>query len=1022
MATMDPRLLLECFAATLSPDQNTRRQAEAQLRQAETKLGFLGASLDILSSNEVQPGVKTATAVFFKNRIVRHWQRYADDNASVDNDEKPIIRERLLSTLVQADHHLRRQLVPVLATIVKADYPEKWPNLLDQALQLLYAQNLDSAYTGLLCFAQVCASFRWLTNEDRRALDPIIVTHFPTLLQVASSLLNEESAAAGEMAVLLLKCYKYVTYHDLPEPLQTPDNITSWGKLHVEVIQKELPKYVLDLDESERRLHPWVKAKKWAYANLYRLFSRYASQSLSRRFEYQGFLHFFSENFIPQLLQLYLHQVDQWCSKQLWISDECLFNIIYFMENCVTQKLTWPLIKPHFELLVSHFIFPLLCPTDSILEQFEDDPEDYIHTKLDIYDDNNAPDLAAITLLITLTTKKKKTTLDPISQFTLGVLNQYTDPNNLSLEDAKKLEGGMRLLGSLFINYTSPKSPYYPQMEQCLSRFILPHFNSKYPFIKARACEIASKFSDVPIVDEANIAGLYRGILSSFEDPALPVQLEAALALQSFVKLPQFQEALGSVVVSTMQKLLTLSNTIDAEAISAVMQELVEVFSEQLQPFGIDLMANLVQQFMRLAKELNDAANADIGDADGEFEDFTDKQMAALGLLNTMITVLLSFESSADIVYKLEECYAPVVEFVLSNDMEDFFREVSELIENSTFLVRNISPVAWGLFGQLSQALSRGIAVLYLEDIMPSLNNYLVYGHETIKTQPAYVQAFLTLFEHVFSSDDATSSEYVLGAEIGQKLLLALGPSSGAVLEKMLTVVINTLVNANEFTSSFSISMCNVIIAGLVYHCSTTLAILTKGNFILPFFNLWFSYVPKLKRVFDLKLSCLGLLSLVNLSAADMNALQITTLAPKFGSSLATIMDKLPTAMRDLEKKRKEFESAVDNDNEGAIYEGEGEWEDDEEDGAQTDDYLEFLTQEAEKLKQNGFYDGDDDDEELQEDPLANDVLDGVNVFSTLREVVLQCQSSDAEKYQMIFGTMTGDEQAVIKDVIDLMA
>lgn len=1021
---MDVNALYLTFSESLSPNQQVRQQAEQTLRRAESSIGFLGACLDILSTDGVDLAVKKAAAVFFKNRVVRFWNRdEASDEGKIDNDERPIIRDRILATLVTVNHQLRNQLIPVLSTIIVGDYPKKWPTLVDSAVQLLYANNLDSAYTGLLCFAEICRTYRWVTNEERKDLDQLINSHFPILLSVSDTLLKENSPDAGEMTKLLLKAYKFSTYHDLPEPLQTQEAITSWMTFHVNVIQKELPKYVIDtMEDSERNLDPWVKCKKWAYANLYRLFTRYASHSLSKKFSYSQFNDFFNENFVPQLLNLYFNQIDQWCNKKLWLSDESLYYLINFLENAITQKKTWPFIKPHFELLVSHFVFPLLCPSDDTLDRFENDPQEYIHTNLDIYDEASSPDLAAIALLITLTTKKKKTTLEPILQFAYNSLTELKNTASTDIESAKKLEGAMRLIGSISDNFTKESSPYYAQMEGFLANLIFPHFNSPFGFIKARTCEVASKFADIEFKDETNLGVLFRGVLSSFESEHLPVQLEAALALQNFIKVPQFQEALGAVILPTMQRLLTLSNTIDSDAISGVMQEMVEVFSEQLQPFGVELIGNLVEQFLRLAKEMNDAANIDVDNFDGGYDDLTDKQMAALGLLNTMITVLLSFESSVEVVYKLEETFAPAVEYVLRNNIEDFFKEVSELIENSTFLVRKISPVCWKLFEILIPSIKGGIALLYLEDWMPALNNYLAYGAQEIKANPNYSGAIFDLFKFIMISEDSSVNDYAYAGEIAQKLILALEHSSNIYIGEILQLVADNLINSEEMINLYAINMIDTIVSALFYNPVETLKLLESKNFLLMFFKVWFQYIPKLTRVYDLKLSTLGILSFINIPSNELAAFHVNEIIPEVGLVLANLIEKLPKAIQDLEKRRKDYDADIDGAGEFEYGDDDDQWEnedaDEDADAAAQDDYLEFLNAEAAKLKSSGFY--DDDEEDVVEDPLASTILDDLNVFAAFKEGILSVQSGDLQKYQAIFQKLDAEQQTTINDVIQL--
>ena len=53
------------------------------------------------------------------------------------------------------------------------------------------------------------------------------------------------------------------------------DNMVGWCTLFLTVVGKEAPAEALDEDLEERERNHWWKAKKWAYANLNRLFVRY---------------------------------------------------------------------------------------------------------------------------------------------------------------------------------------------------------------------------------------------------------------------------------------------------------------------------------------------------------------------------------------------------------------------------------------------------------------------------------------------------------------------------------------------------------------------------------------------------------------------------------------------------------------------------------------------------------------------------------------------------------------------------
>ena len=89
-----------------------------------------------------------------------------------------------------------------------------------------------------------------------------------------------------------------------------------------------------DLDD--REVHPWWKSKKWAYANLNRIFVRYGNPTSltgNSNETYEEFAKQFIDNFAPEILKAYLQQVELWVSKQRWLSKICLSNIIAFLDE-----------------------------------------------------------------------------------------------------------------------------------------------------------------------------------------------------------------------------------------------------------------------------------------------------------------------------------------------------------------------------------------------------------------------------------------------------------------------------------------------------------------------------------------------------------------------------------------------------------------------------------------------------------------------------------------------------------------
>ena len=72
---MDPSTVAGLLGQTLSPDAAVRKPAETQLQALEGQPGFALLLLNLLSSDGVDPTVKVASAIQFKNFVKRNWKQ-----------------------------------------------------------------------------------------------------------------------------------------------------------------------------------------------------------------------------------------------------------------------------------------------------------------------------------------------------------------------------------------------------------------------------------------------------------------------------------------------------------------------------------------------------------------------------------------------------------------------------------------------------------------------------------------------------------------------------------------------------------------------------------------------------------------------------------------------------------------------------------------------------------------------------------------------------------------------------------
>lgn len=1042
---MDVHLLFQCFEGTLNQSGQIRHEAEQKLKELSKTPGFLGACLDILSNGEVPESIKISASLYLKNKIYYGWSKRSGSsnellNIEVDADEKPVVKDMLINTLVQCAHtspDCVRMLQPALTTIVGEEFPAgRWNNLLEESFKLLASNDIDSAFIGLLALSEIFRTFRWSTNDERQNLERLIAQHFDDLLAYANQLIYHPGTVddnkIGNMVKLIVKIYKFITYHDFPFTLQAPERFIPWANFHVAIIELPFSQNFLDsVDKDSRKNYQWVKAKKWAYSNMLRIFQRYASESLTRKFSYDNFKQMYLKDFMPHLLQLYFHQIEEWGTNKLWLSDECVYNILNYIEHSLTQKASWLLVMPHYNVILQHIVFPILCPDSETLETFENDPREYIHRHLETWNDDYSPDVAAVSLLVTAVQKRSKTTLEPTLTFVTESLNAIKAATSgfqsLPLGQAVKVESCLRIVTNIIDRLTSPKSPYSKAMEEFLHAFVFPLFNSSYGFLRARVCEICSKLSEYEFTKESSIPIIYEGVMHCFNDESgfLPVKLLAAFALQSFVQNTTFQESLSTIVVPTMQSLLQLSNEFESDVISGVIREFVEQFSKELQPFSVELTNNLVQQFLKLAIELNDASRADVNAfSGGDLPDESDKEMAALGILSTIISILLSFENSTDIIESLEHSFYPAAEFILKNDMEDFYHEVCEFIENSTFLLRRVSSISWKVLELIGECNRKegSMVAFYLEDFMMAISNYLIYGKDELKQNQFYTNILFEIFQTATANgnEDNDLDEMCVIFEFAQKMILAFGDK---IPENYLSTFLETTCKGIEVEKeslkthlNYGVNSFNVLLASIVYYPSQTLQYLHHKNLLTTFLEIWIqTYLPNFSRVIDIKLSIMAILSLLTqVPTQEFQALQIEPVYSKLGPMLVELFQKFPAALKALQDKRQEFSSDAFSKFDGFDDEW-NDYEDDDEDAVdEAEEYLKFLNGQADGLKlvrESGEFLDQDDMDELEEDPLSGSVIDDINVYELFQHTFTRLQQNESEKYQHFLSSMSPEEQ-----------
>lgn len=168
-------------------------------------------------------------------------------------------------------------------------------------------------------------------------LPRIVDETFPQLVNIGLQILaappSGPSQDAPTILHYILKTYRNSIVLALSKHQQSAESIVPWGRLLFQVINLHVPAEGVPEDEDEREKCEWWKAKKWAFSVLGRLFHRYGSPSQlpsPLKKDYLAFAEHFVNQFAPEIMKTYLHQVELLVSGQQWLSKKCQYHIFSF--------------------------------------------------------------------------------------------------------------------------------------------------------------------------------------------------------------------------------------------------------------------------------------------------------------------------------------------------------------------------------------------------------------------------------------------------------------------------------------------------------------------------------------------------------------------------------------------------------------------------------------------------------------------------------------------------------------------
>ncbi|XP_063546915.1 importin-7 isoform X2 [Cydia strobilella] len=946
---MDTRKLIDILRATIDPNQ--RAQAEEQLSQIHKIIGFAPTLLQVVMMNDVAIPLRQAGVVYLKNLITSGWQeKEPEENEplafSIHEQDQAMIRDSIVDAISQAPDIIRVQLCVCLKTIIKHDFPTRWTQVVDKIH--IYLQNPEpNGWMGaLLCLYQLIKNYEYQLAEKRVPLIEAMNLLLPMLYNLIVTLQPDQSAESVLIQKQILKCFYGLIKYILPLDLITKEVFTKWMEVLRKVMEQPVPEHTLQVDEDERLELPWWKCKKWAVHTLYRLFERYGSPVNTRK-EYVQFAEWYLTTFTGGILDVLLRVLDQYRNK-IYVSPRVLQQTISYIDQCVSHSHSWKILKPNMFEIIKDVLFPLMSYSEADEELWNTDPHEYIRIKFDIFEDFVSPIIAAQTLLISCC-KKRKEMLERTMQLCMQVLTSQNGEYS-----PRQRDGALHMVGTLS-DLLIKKKFYKDEIDSLLSQYVFPEYSNPLGYMRARACWVLHCFATVRFKSEPLLVEAVRLTVSALlNDTDLPVKVEAAIALQTLLgSQEKVHKLLEPQVKAVTTELLKVIRETENDNIASVLQKIVPLYTEQLMPMAYEITEHLATTFRKVI----------------ETDSGTDeKAITAMGLLNTMETVLNVMEDNPEIMAQLEKTVLTVVGHILQNNVIEYYEEAMTLLCNLT--AKQISEDMWKVLELLYQVFEKD-SFDYFTDMMPVLHNYITVDTNAFVSNENHILAMFNMAKAVLNSDSEDESE-IYAAKLLEVMVLQCNGKIDNCLPSFVELVLNRLTRTVK-TSELRTMLLQVLIA--ILYCNPVLlfTILDKLQQAVPnasitqhFIKQWIHDTDCFMGLHDRKLCVLGICTLLEMGPCRP---PLSAVLPRILPSCLVLFDGLKRAyeLRAEADEQTDDEDEVDDQDEEVLSSDEDDIDD------MNNEYLENLSRMAVKnAAQQGVnmtanfedYDSDSDDED----------------------------------------------------------
>lgn len=202
----------------------------------------------------------------------------------------------------------------------------------------------------------------------------------------------------------------------------------------------------------------------------------------------------------------------------------------------------------------------------------------------------------------------------------------------------------------------------------------------------------------------------------------------------------------------------------------------------------------------------------------------------------------------------------------------------------------------WQAFELMNRTFKAG-AELYLEDMLPALDNFIQFGSDHMLKNPQYLVAIVSMVEDIFKDEKVGGVDRICGCKLAEALMLNLRGNVDNYVSRFMEMGMVTLTNSEPKVKSYRIHLIEMVVNAIYYNPNLAMQVLESKGWTNKFFSLWFSNIDNFTRVHDKKLSICAIVALLQLRG-DNVPISVQQGWPRLLQGIVRLFQTLPAAIK----------------------------------------------------------------------------------------------------------------------------